>query len=158
MTGLEPRDYTWVISGRLAVSERIGGHGFQHRRVRREEELAWLDIAGITTIVSLLEGNQNLAAYEAAGFEAVHAPLADLEPGAVTSVFATLHRTLDRPGVVVLMHRDIIDDALAGVLAGYLVFSGMVADPIVATAAVQEILGRPLGPEARSVIPTGAGL
>ena len=41
VTGLEPRGFTWVIAGRLAVSERVGGHGFQHRRVRREEEIAW---------------------------------------------------------------------------------------------------------------------
>jgi len=28
-----------VIAGKLAVCERIGGHGFQHRRVRREDLL-----------------------------------------------------------------------------------------------------------------------
>ena len=66
LTGLEPREFTWVISDRLAVSERIGGHGFQHRRVRREEEITWLLHHGVTAVLSLLDGNQNLAAYEAA--------------------------------------------------------------------------------------------
>ncbi len=33
----------------------------------------------------------------------------------------------------------------------------MIEDPIVATAAIQEILKRPLGPEARAVIPERAG-
>ena len=42
MTGLKPREFVWVIAGRLAVCERIGGYGFQHRRVRREEEITWL--------------------------------------------------------------------------------------------------------------------
>ena len=66
MTGLEPRGFTWVISGRLAVSERVGGYGFQHRRVRREEEISWLKIAGVNAVLSLLPGNQNLASYTAA--------------------------------------------------------------------------------------------
>ncbi len=69
MAGLEPKGFTWVIAGRLAVSERIGGYGFQHRRVRREEEVVWLQADGVNTVFSLLPGNQNQAAYEAAGLQ-----------------------------------------------------------------------------------------
>ena len=156
MTGLEPREFTWVIAGRLAVSERIGGYGFQHRRVRREEEIAWLQANGVTAVLSLLDSNQNLAAYEAAGFSYGHQPLVDLESETVTAVFEAIHSMLDMPGTVLLVHRDIIDDPLAGLLAGYLVHSGLIEDPIVATAAIQEILKRPLGPDARSIIPWGA--
>jgi hypothetical protein len=156
MTGLEPRSFTWVIQDRLAVAERIGGSGFQHRRVRREEEIAWLQHHGVTAVLSLLEGNQNLAAYEEAGLECHHQPLVDLEPDTVAAVFEAMSRAL-QPGSVLLVHRDNIDDAVAGLLAGYLVHSGLVEDPIVAVAAVQEILKRPLGPEARSVVP-GADL
>ena len=47
LTGLEPRGFRWVIKDRLATSERIGGYGFQHRRVRREEEIIWLTEQGI---------------------------------------------------------------------------------------------------------------
>lgn len=157
MNGLEPREFTWVIQGQLAVSERIGGYGFQHRRVRREEEIAWLTDAGITDVLSLLEGNQNIAAYDAAGITAHHAPLLELEPELVGTVFAAMHEILSGDGVVLLVHRDIIDDALAGVLAGYLVYSGLIDDAILATAAIQEILKRPLGPEARAIIPEAAG-
>lgn len=153
MTGLEPRDFTWVIQDRLAVSERIGGYGFQHRRVRREEELTWLKHAGVTSILSLLEGNQNISAYEGAGVATLHQPLADLEVESVQAVFAAIDAGLAAPGAVLLVHRDIIDEAVAGVLAGYLVHSGLVDDPIVAIHAVQEILKRPLGPEARAVVP-----
>jgi len=64
---------------------------------------------------------------------------------------------LHAPGAVLLVHRDIIDDPMAGILAGYLVFSGLIDDPIIATAAIQEILKRPLGPVARAVIPQGVG-
>ena len=80
MTGLEPRGFTWVIAGRLAVSERIGGYGFQHRRVRREEEISWLQNQGVNALLSLLDGNQNLASYEAAGITLGHQPLTDLDP------------------------------------------------------------------------------
>jgi hypothetical protein len=52
-TGLEPRGFRWVIKDRMAVSERVGGYGFQHRKVRREEELIWLTDHGINGIVSL---------------------------------------------------------------------------------------------------------
>jgi len=157
MTGLEPRSFTWVISDRLAVSERIGGHGFQHRRVRREEEIAWLKAAGVTAVLSLLEGNQNLAAYEAAGIAAYNEPLNDLEPDSVRKVFAAMTEITALPGTVLLLHRDIIDDAVAGVIAGYLVHSGRVDDPILATDLTQRILKRPLGPEARAIVSRSTG-
>jgi len=157
MTGLQPREFTWVIARHLAVSERIGGYGFQHRRVRREEEIAWLRHEGVNAVLSLLEGNQNVAAYEAAGMSAFREALPDLEPEGVTRVFRTMSRILAKPKTVLLVHRDIVDDAVAGVLAGFLVHSGRVADPIMATALVQEILKRPLGPEARAIIPESAG-
>ena len=157
MTGLEPRDFTWVVQSRLAVSERIGGCGFQHRRVRREEEIAWLKNAGITSVLSLLDGNQNMAAYEESGFATYHEPLSALVPEMVRRVFVALDAALASSGAVLLIHRDVVDDAVAGVLAGYLVHSGLIDDPIVAMAAIQEILKRPLGPEARAIIPEEAG-
>ena len=157
MTGLEPREFTWVIQSRLAVSERVGGYGFQHRRVRREEEITWLKNAGITCILSLLDGNQNMASYEESELVAYHEPLSDLDLDAVRAVFDAMDLALSSPDEVLLIHRDIIDDAVAGVLAGYLVHSGLIDDPIVAIAAIQEILKRPLGPEARAIIPEEAG-
>jgi hypothetical protein len=154
ITGLKPRGFTWVIANRLAVSERIGGHGFQHRRVRREEEINWLvREAGINTVVTLLAGNQNMAAYEAAGLATFTEPISP-EPGRVdpSSLFATLDRLLADPDAKVLVHREIIDDTVGGLLGGYLVASGLVKDPILASALIQEILGRALGPEGRSLI------
>ncbi|MCJ7726279.1 MAG: hypothetical protein MUP76_07835, partial [Acidimicrobiia bacterium] len=101
---------------------------------------------------------QNLAAYESAGFSYAHQPLDDLEPDTVEAVFEAIGSMVGRRGTVLLIHRDTIDDPIAGILAGYLVHSGLVKDPIIATAAIQEILKRPLGPTARSVIPQGAGI
>ncbi|NIA24977.1 MAG: hypothetical protein GWP04_05350 [Gammaproteobacteria bacterium] len=158
MTGLEPRAFTWVIKGRLAVCERVGGYGIQHRRVRREEEIVWLRSgAGINTVVSLLAGGQNVANYQDAGFAVFHEPLVgEYEQGDVDRVFSALDLALSDPDNVVLVHRDLVDDTIAGLLAGYLVHSKLVTDPILAIAVIQEILGRPLGPEGRALVPVGA--
>lgn len=158
MTGLKPRGFTWVIADRLAVAERIGGIGFQHRRVRREEEIAWLvEEAGITSVVTLLPGNQNVSAYSEAGLAIFSVPV----PGALTvehraSAFEALDEALRPAGARVLVHREVVDDPLAGLLGGYLVASGLITNPVLAVAVIQEILGRPLGPAGRSFIPAGS--
>ena len=155
ITGLKPRGFTWVIADRLAVSERIGGYGFQHRRVRREEEINWLvREAGVTDVVTLLAGNQNLQAYSAAGLQTHGVPIpADIGPGDAKRLYEVLDEVLADPAARVLVHREIIDDMLAGLLGGYLIASGLLEDRILAAAIIQEILGRPLGPEGRSLIP-----
>lgn len=153
--GLEPRGFRWVIAGRLAVSDRIGGSGFQHRRVRREEEIAWLNDQGINTIVSLLPAGQNTAVYEEADFRVIVHTLEGTpsEIRDINGVFDAMDRALNVRGASVLLHRDTVDETVGGLLAGYLVHSGLVTNPIIATSVIQEILGRPLGPEGRSLIP-----
>ncbi len=155
ITGLEPRGFRWVITGRLAVSERIGGYGFQHRRVRREEEITWLREHGINSNLSFIPGNQNQAAYEAAELSFASHPIeGELEEDAdVAATFEAMDTALSPKGAAVLIHRDTIDDQLAGLLAGYLVHSGLVEDPVVATDVIQKIVGRPMGPEGRRLIP-----
>jgi hypothetical protein len=155
ITGLKPKGFTWIISDRLAVSERIGGNGFQHRRVRREEEINWLvREARITTVVNLLPGNQNVQAYAAAGIESVSVPIGpEVERGDPARLYLALDEALQDPHARVLVHKETIDDELAGMLGGYLIYSGLLKDRIIATAVIQEILGRALGPEGRSLIP-----
>ncbi len=157
--GLKPRGFTWVISDRLAVSDRVGGSGFQHRRVRREEEITWLvEEAEINTIVSMLPGNQNLAAYRQAGIATYSVPIAaPVDRRDVGRFFSTLDQARARNHAKVLIHRETIDDTIGGLLGGYLVNSGMVNDPILALALIQQILGRALGPEGRSLIPEATG-
>lgn len=155
MAGLEPRGFKWVIAGKLAVSERIGGYGFQHRRVRREEEITWLSDQGIDAVLSFLPGNQNQAAYEAAGFRVYPHPIdEELEPEDAEAVFETLDQALVTDQASLLVHRDLIDDQVVGLLGGYLVHAGLVKDPIIATSVIQEIVGRPIGPEGRRLIPS----
>ncbi len=158
MAGLEPRGFKWIIAGRLAMSERIGGHGFQHRRVRREEEITWLKDQGINSVLSFLPSNQNQAAYESAGFRVFHRVIdAELEPEDVTEIFDAFDEALEPRGASLLVHGDLIDDVIVGLLGGYLVHGGLIDDPIVATSVIQEISGRPLGPEGRRLIPARAG-
>lgn len=154
ITGLKPRGFVWVIADRLAVAERIGGTGFQHRRVRREEEIAWLtDEASISSVVSLLPGNQNVSAYTEAGLETDVVPIyGEITRAHRRPVFEALDRALGDSKARVLIHREVIDDGLAGLLGGYLVDSGLVSDPVLAVAVIQEILGRALGPHGRSLI------
>ena len=143
-----------MIKDRLAVSERIGGYGFQHRRVRREEEIIWLKYHGVNAVMSLLGSNQNSFAYTGAGLSFASYELPEeLEPEDVDAVFHVLAEALTPEDAVVLVHRDTIDDTLGGLLAGYLIHSGMLEDPIVATDVIQRILGRAIGPEGRRLIP-----
>lgn len=155
MTGLKPRGFTWVIADRLAVSERIGGIGFQHRRVRREEEIAWLkDEAGINVVISLLPSNQNVSSYAEAGLSTVTVPIqGNINRTHRRPFFAALDEAMEEPTAKVLVHREIIDDGLAGLLGGYLVDSDLLTDPVLAVAVIQEILGRALGPAGRVLIP-----
>jgi hypothetical protein len=153
-TGLEPRGFRWVIKGRLATSERIGGYGFQHRRVRREEEVVWLQDHGVNSVLSLLPAQQSTSAFDTAGLRFAWCRVPDdIEPEDMRVVFDSLTAVLAPPGAVVLVHRDTIDDTLAGILAGYLIDTQMVNDPIVATDVIQRILGRAIGPEGRRLIP-----
>jgi hypothetical protein len=158
VAGLKPRGFTWVITDRLAVSERVGGSGFQHRRVRREEEITWLvEEAGITAVVSMLPGNQNLQAYREAGMVTYSVPIgAELSRDDVDQFFTTLTEATAKRRSRVLVHREAIDDTVGGLLGGFLVSSGLVKDPILALAVIQQILGRALGPEGRSLIPASA--
>lgn len=158
VAGLKPRGFTWVITDRLAVSERVGGSGFQHRRVRREEEITWLvEEAGINAVVSMLPSNQNLLAYREAGIATYSVPVGqDLTAKDVDNFFKTLSKATAQSSARVLVHREAIDDTVGGLLGGFLVVSGLVKDPILALAVIQQILGRALGPEGRSLIPVSA--
>lgn len=154
MTGLKPRGFTWVIADKLAVAERIGGIGFQHRKVRREEEISWLVAeAGITAVISLLPSNQNVSAYEEAGLETFSVPIqGPLSTDDCGPIYEALDSALKRSDARILIHREVIDDRIAGMLGGYLVHADLISDPVLAVAVIQEILGRPLGPDGRSFV------
>ncbi len=90
--GIPPRNFTWVIKDRLAMSERPGGFAPNHRKVRRQEEIIWLQVQGFTRVISLLPSSHNLQAYEERSLASVHFPLPP--SGDARAVLADLYREL----------------------------------------------------------------
>ena len=62
--GIKPRNFAWVIKDRLAVCERPGGYGANHRQVRRQEEIIWIREQGFTTVISVIPAPHNLHNYD----------------------------------------------------------------------------------------------
>ena len=157
--GMPPRNFAWVIRDRLAVCERPGGYGASHRKVRRQEEVVWVKAQGFTLVVSVLASPHNLHVYEAAGLPCRHVPLGSGDdPAAVLGPFyADLHAVL-AAGDRVLVHDDDVGDRLQGVMAGYLLHTGMVPHEPRAIAAVEHLLHRPLGPAGRRLVTVAGGL
>tara|TARA_B100001750_G_C15505012_1_gene599780 strand:+ start:48 stop:521 length:474 start_codon:yes stop_codon:yes gene_type:complete len=154
MAGLKPTDFYWVIQGKLALSECVGGSGLTSRKIRREEEVQWLKTQGINSIFSLLESDFNLTSYQEVGFRTYHYPLPnEVQPQALGTIFEAIKEALDDNEIKLLVHRDYLDEQIPGILAGYLVYSGLLDDPVLARTVMEEILGRPLSPDAIALIP-----
>ena len=152
--GLEPRGFTWVIKDRLAASERPGGFARNHRKVRRQEELIWLAGNDFTHVLSLLESPHNLHAYDEAAIAYEHLPLGrpDEWPANLPVIYVTLKQWLDDPAERVLIHHEEFGERLLGVLAGYLLFTGVVTDGSHAIVLIEKLTGRQLGASGREVV------
>ena len=151
--GIQPRHFRWVIEGKLAVCERPGGFGPNHRRVRRQEEIIWIRENGFDFVVSLIPANHHLHSYDELGVAWKHWPLTPSLDwrAAFAKIYPELHRLLGS-GSRLLVHGDDLNDRLAGLLAGYLVWSGMVPHPTQAIVIMERILGRQIGPEGRTMV------
>ncbi len=122
--GIPPRNFTWVIKDRLAISERPGGFAPNHRKVRRQEEIIWLQVQGFNRVVSLLPSSHNLQAYEEKSLASVHYPLpasGDVR-GILGDVYRDVHGRLGA-GERILVHQEELGDRVSGVIAGYLLWS-----------------------------------
>ena len=153
--GIEPRMFHWVIKDRLAASERPGGYARNHRKVRRMEEIIWLREHGFTQIVSLLDSPHNLHAYEEMGMPHTQVPLGraggDLAVR-LPEVFGTLSDLLDDPEQRVLMHLEEFGDRLCGVIAGYLLYTGLVEAGPMAISIVERLTSKQMGPPGREIV------
>ena len=155
MAGLKPNDFHWVIEGKLAVSECIGGGGLTARKIRREEEIQWLKSQGINSIFSLLESDFNLKNYQEVGFRTYHFPLAhSIPPESIELIFEAIKEALSDKEIKLLIHREYLDEEVPGILAGYLIYSKILDDPILARTILERILCKPLSPTAISFIPS----
>ena len=151
--GIEPRGFTWVYKGILAVSERPGGSTAVHRRVRRDEELLWLKHQGFARVVSILPVMQNMDAYLEHGLSASHYALrgGPQQREVLEACYLDLANSM-RLHVAVLLHSDDVSDRLLGVLAGYLVWSRKVETGPAAIALIERLFRRSLGPEGREIL------
>ena len=151
--GITPRNFAWVIKDKLAVCERPGGYGANHRRVRRQEEIIWIREQGFARVVSLLASPHNLHAYDELGVAWEHLPMpASDDP---RTVLAELYPKLAdwiANGDKVLLHQEELGDRLQGVVAGYLVYAGLVPSSAHAISIVEQINSRQMGPPGRELV------
>jgi hypothetical protein len=157
--GIAPRNFAWVIKDQLAVSERPGGYARNHRRVRRQEEIIWIREQGFTRVVSLLASPHNLHAYDELEVAWEHVPMAPHAdvPSVLAELYPKLQQWLSR-GDRLLVHQEELGDRLQGVLAGYLVFAGLVPAPAEAISVVERINSRQMGPQGREVVAQAAAI
>ena len=149
--GIEPRGFRWIITDRFGVCERPGGYGAGHRRVRRLEEIIWLCRNEIDLIVSLTSIPYNLRDYDEYGLAYVHLPFAGPRgPERLKEILQTIHDHAASERVV--LHHDSIGDRVSGVVAGYLLWSGLVASGHEAITIAEHLLERELGPVSREIV------
>ena len=151
--GIKPRNFTWVIKDHLAICERPGGYGDNHRRVRRQEEIIWLRENHFDLLVSIIAAPHNLHAYEELNLPYLHRPLSGTDDLSVflRSFYREL-RGLMSSGQKVILHAEEVGDRLLGIVGGYIRWSGMIEDPSRAIIITERIGGRQLDTWARELI------
>ena len=151
--GISPRNFTWIIRDRFAVSERPGGFGSSHRKVRREEELLWISGQGFERIISIMPSPSNLTAYTAHSLDYGHHPIAATGDRRLTlrDCYFDIDKALSS-GRKVLLHGDELGDRVMGVVAGYLYWSDRIPQGPAAISAVEHLLERSMGPEGRTLV------
>ena len=156
--GIVPRNFRWILKDHLAVCERPGGYGENHRRVRRQEEIIWIRENEFTYIVSLIATPKNLHNYDELGVAWLHRPMP--EPDQSEDLAKHYQELSDRidAGEKLLMHHEELADLMAGYIAGYLVWRGLVPEPPEAITVVEQMLERQLGPGARETVVMAAQL
>ena len=157
--GIPPRNFTWVIKDCLAISERPGGFAPNHRKVRRQEEIIWLQVQGFNRVVSLLPSSHNLQAYEEKALASVHYPLpasGDVR-GVLGEIYRDIHGRLSA-GERILVHQEELGDRVSGVIAGYLLWSCRLPTGPQAVTVVEHLTGHPMGPTGRELVATAEQL
>lgn len=151
--GIEPRNFSWVIKDKLAVSERPGGYARNHRRVRRQEEILWLREQGFTMVVSLLSSTHNLHAYQELAMKSVHMPFPPQDDPRIflPPFYEALHGWLSS-GETVLAHQEELGDRLMGVMGGYLLWSGILKQEPQAIEILERLVHRQMGPPGRELV------
>jgi hypothetical protein len=157
--GIKPRNFAWIIQEKLAVSERPGGYGQNHRRVRRQEEIIWIREQGFNRVISLIPSPHNLHNYDELHLPWRHRPFGPHDDA--HEVLAQLYpeiRDLLAAGEKLLVHQEELGDRVAGLMAGYLLWSGLVPQGPQAISITEQIVGRQLGSAGRRLVTIAAEL
>jgi hypothetical protein len=151
--GIEPRHFNWIIQDRLAICERPGGFGENHRKVRRQEEIIWIREQEFDLVISLSSAPHNLHNYDEMGVRWRHWPYPTTDEIArfLAESYSDLTALLGA-GKKLLLHQDELSERLLGFLAGYLVVTGMVPEPPKAITLIEHLTGRQLGADGRYVV------
>jgi hypothetical protein len=151
--GIMPRHFTWILQDRLAVCERPGGYGQNHRKVRRQEEIIWLREQGFTVVISLVQSPHNLHNYDELGLPWRHRPLSpsDDQEAYLNRLFPEIRQLL-LEGDKVVIHQDEVGDRLCGLMAAYILWNKLVPAGPQAISIVEQLLHRQLGPGARTLV------
>ena len=155
--GIVPRNFAWVIKGKLAVAERPGGHGNNHRPVRRMEEIIWLKQEGFDRVVSLLPSPHNLHAYSEHDVLSVHVPFGPhADPlNVLGELYPKLKEWIGR-GEKLLIHQEEVSDRVMGVIGGYLLWTGMLPNVMQAINVVEQLMARQMGSPGRELVASAA--
>ena len=148
--GITPRHFTWILKDKLAICERPGGYGDNHRRVRRQEE--------INLVISVIQAPHNLHNYEELGVPFRHRPFKSDERDAWLQAFYGELDELLKNGSRVLVHGEELGDRLVGIMGGYIRWAGLVDSDTKAIEVTERLTGRQLDPWARDVIMAAAVL
>jgi hypothetical protein len=151
--GITPRNFTWVIKDRLAICERPGGYGENHRRVRRQEEIIWLRENRFDLVISTIAAPHNLHAYEELNMPYRHRPFGGVDDASLfLRAFYKELQTMLAKDMKLVIHAEEVGDRILGIIGGYIRWSGMVDDPSQAIIITERIGGRQLDTWARELI------
>ena len=151
--GIMPRNLIWIVKDRLAVCERPGGYGPQHRKVRRIEELIWIRRNDFKRVISIIPAAHNLHNYEEFDIDYVHRPIAigDHLHEVLGVLYVDLNKLIAH-GERLLMHHEDVGDDIGGTMAGYLVWNGFVDTPHKAITVIERMINRVIGSHGREIV------
>ncbi len=157
--GITPRNFTWIIKDQIAISERPGGYAQNHRKVRRQEEIIWIREQGFAFVVSIIPSSHNLHNYDEFSVAWKHRPYGIHEDHTemLSNLFPEMKEWVST-GQKVLFHQEEVNDRLCGIMAGYLLWDGLVGTGPEAIAITEHITSRQLGPLGREQVSVSLAL
>ncbi len=146
--GIEPQHLLKVIEN-FYISEQIGGYGEDYRPVRRDVEITWVVNQNFDYIVSLLPTSQNLQNYAKKGLNYIHHPVKDsVDSEDLSELYKIIHLNLTK-GKKLLMHRYRRTDFMAGLVAGFFLYSELAPNEAEAILHIEHLFSNKISESGR---------